>query len=194
MDDDSAPRVQNIVINAMLESFYDILDRDGKNSILRAAGMPELVDAHLDPKGFTDFQVFQKIIDAMNMLLQFSEFIAYEIGRKFAIYLDPTGTGIKTIIHNLKEWIQADWDISITQEDVETQKTVIRVVDCPFAGPAKTPVRMELITCDFLRGVLTMSAEKTSRNPIACKEQDHVFILQIKKGGEKINGQERFRV
>lgn len=188
MDDDSAPRVQNVVINALLESFYDILDRDGKGSILRAAGLPELMDAHLDPKEFTDFRVFRKIIDAMNMLLQFSEFIAYEIGRKFAIYLDPTGTGIEAIIHNIKKWIQADWDISVTRKDAGNRSLMIRVEQCPFCGDCKDPGASGCLTCDFLRGVFTMSAEKTSRHPIACSEQDHVFTLQIKQGGEKKNG------
>ncbi|HMF31135.1 MAG TPA: hypothetical protein VKK79_06960 [Candidatus Lokiarchaeia archaeon] len=188
MDDDSAPRVKNIVINALLESFYDILDRDGRNSILRAAGTPELMDAQLDPREYTDYEVFNKIIDAMNLLLQFSEFIAYEIGRKFAIYSDPSGNGIRAIIQNLQEWIQTGWTIEVIREDPESQEMVIKVENCPFCGTCKEAGSCGAVTCDFLRGIFSMSLEKTSRQAVACLEHDHVFTLMMDKGGETNNG------
>jgi predicted hydrocarbon binding protein len=188
MEDQSEPRVQNIVVNALLESFYDILDRDGKNSILRAAGTPELMDTQLDPRGWTDYAVFAKIIDAMNLLLQFSEYIAYEIGRKFAIYSDPSGNGIHAIVENLRAWVQTGWTIEIVDENPASQEMTIKVEDCPFCGSCKEAGSCGAVTCDFLRGIFSMSWEKTSRQAVACIEHDHVFTLKMDRSGEINNG------
>jgi len=176
--------VQNIVINALLESLYDILDRDGMVSILRAAGLTELMDTQLNPREFSDYAVFKRIIDAMNELLQFSEEIAYAIGRKFAIYSDPSGTGIVAIIQHLKEWIRTDWDIQIIQEDFAPKRIVIQVTNCPFCKEYKLTMGRP-ICCDFLRGIFSMSWEKTSRQAVVCMESDHVFTLvMLEQGGE----------
>jgi len=178
-------RVQNIVINALLESFYDILDRDGKLSILRAAGHSELMDAHLDPQDFSDYRTFQRIIDSMNDLLQFSESIAYEIGRKFAIYSDPSGTGIETLIKRLKQWIQVDWDIELVSAHPKSPILVLRVINCPFCGSRICGSSSTKVSCDFLRGVFSMTCEKTSRQSFTCAESNHVFTLTNLQNGGK---------
>ncbi len=179
------PRVQNIVINALLESFYDILDRDGKNSILRAAGRADLTEARLNPQDFSDYKTFQQIIDAMNDLLQFSEFIAYEIGRKFAIYSDPSGTGIDTLVKHLKQWIQADWNIELVSAHPKSPILVLKVINCPFCESRTCTTSRSKVSCDFLRGVFSMACEKTSRQGFTCAETNHVFTLTNLQSGGK---------
>ncbi len=177
-------RVQNIVVNALLESFYDILDRDGKNSILKAAGRADLIDAHLNPQDFIDYQAFLQIIDAMNDLLQFSEFVAYEIGRKFAIYSDPSGTGIDLLVKHLKQWIQADWDIELVSSHPKSPILVLKVTNCPFCGSRLCNTSRAKVPCNFLRGVFSMACEKTSRQCFTCAETNHVFTLtNLQNGG-----------
>jgi predicted hydrocarbon binding protein len=179
------PRVQNIVINALLESFYDVLDMDGKVSILRAAGALDLLGESLNPREYSDYALLEKIVDAMNQLLQFSEEIAYVIGRKFAVYSDPTGSGIHTLVRNLKDWIQADWDLQVIQEDLEPPRIILQVTNCPFCGRCKQPGVCGTVTCDFLRGIFSMAWEKTSREAVVCMETDHVFTLvMMDQGGE----------
>jgi len=179
------PRVQNIVINALLESLYDILDRDGKNSVLRAAHRPDLVDARLNPLEFSDYKTFLQIIDAMNDLLQFSELIAHEIGRKFAIYSDPSGTGIETLVQHLKNWIQADWSIELLSSHPNSPILVLKVINCPFCGSRSCGPSNRKATCDFLRGMFSMAAEKTSRQAVTCAEKDHIFTLTAIQNGGK---------
>ncbi len=179
------PRVQNIVINALLESFYDILDRDGKNSILRAAGRSDLIDANLNPQEFSDYKLFEEIIDAMNDLLQCSEFISYEIGRKFAIYSDPSGTGIDTLVKQLKRWIQADWNIELVSSHPKSPILVLKVTNCPFCGSRLCSTSRAKVPCDFLRGVFSMACEKTSRQGFTCAETNHIFTLTNLQSGGK---------
>jgi len=57
--------ISNSVINALLEAFYDILDLDGKRSILCLAGLPQLMEAKLNSSGNSDWVIFEKLLDAM---------------------------------------------------------------------------------------------------------------------------------
>ena len=45
--------VNNSVINALLEAFYDVLDLDGKRFILAAAGLETLMENKLPPDEFS---------------------------------------------------------------------------------------------------------------------------------------------
>ena len=90
--------IQNAIINALLEAFNDILDYDGKRSILIFAKLEHWIDEKLPPTGTTSLKDFEKLIKAMRILLQYSENILFEIGRKFSIYLDPSGTSFKDFI------------------------------------------------------------------------------------------------
>jgi len=96
-------QVQNSVINALLEAFYDVLDLDGKRSLLDFAGLSELMDSRLPPRGTSNWGIFLKLLNAMRTLLQFSDRILFEIGRKFSIYLDPCGSSFPDFIERLND-------------------------------------------------------------------------------------------
>jgi hypothetical protein len=97
---DSKNYVNNSVINALLEAIFDILDYNGKSSILTLSGRLDLLKEKL-PQGTSKSSEFLKIINSMRTLLEFSSKILFEIGKKFSIYLDPYGSSILEFIEIL---------------------------------------------------------------------------------------------
>lgn len=167
--------VRNVVIKALLESLFDILDRDGERSILHHAHCEDVSREELKPDGKTSLDTFNRIVQAMNELLCFSTVILNEIGRKFAVYSDPKGSGIDVMVARLREWIQTDWEIRVTERGPD--KIVVGVKNCPFclATGMKEP-------CEILRGFLCRTVSETSRNPesVVCTEHpSHVFTIHL---------------
>ncbi|MHA1733218.1 MAG: hypothetical protein ACTSU5_14820 [Promethearchaeota archaeon] len=166
-------KIQNTVLNALLESFYDILDRDGRDSILRYAGCPDL--DWLDPQSDSSLEVFKNIMSSMNELLCFSTVIMNEIGRKFTIYSDPRGSGIERLVDNLKDWIKTPWNVEIVENTPE--KVVVKVENCPFCTHQQ--INGSENNCEILCGMFTRAVAETSRHPenVTCTAKNHVFTI-----------------
>jgi hypothetical protein len=94
--------VQNTVINALLEALFDILDLDGKRSVLEFAGLEQWLEK-LPQSGKSLWVDFLKLVSAMRTLLQYSETILFEVGKKFSIYLDPFGSSFPDFIKMLEQ-------------------------------------------------------------------------------------------
>jgi hypothetical protein len=114
--------VQNAVINALLEALFDILDLDGKKSILMFAGLEQWIDQKLPTDGVTAWDDFLRLIGAMRMLLQYSDSILYEVGRKFSIYLDPFGSSVPDFLNHLN---RSFVDLEITYEQPNNHEYLI---------------------------------------------------------------------
>jgi hypothetical protein len=89
--------INNGVLNALSDAFTDVLDADGRASILSVAGYGPLVAGKL-PAGETPTSVLAAVVDAMSCLLVSSDSVVHEIGRKFAHYLDPCGTSFPDFV------------------------------------------------------------------------------------------------
>lgn len=170
-------KISNVVLNALLESFYDILDKDGEISILRHAGFPELAQKRLNPGEMSSLEIFNQLINAMNDLLCFSTVILNEIGRKFTVYSDPCGSGIDGLIRNLKSWIDVPWDIAIRERD--DTKIVIEVENCPFCQNCTEPNGEN---CQLLCGMFARAVAETSDTPdqVKCSNSGHIFTIKLK--------------
>jgi len=146
-------KVRNKVITALLQSYLDNLDYDGMKSILREAELLELKDMRdVDQNGTIDFFSFKKLIAAQNCLLYDSTDLLYEIGRKFAFYLFPYGKNFKEIIHEINEFIETDWNVSLIEySEHQVISKVDRCVFCSEIG----------VSCDMFKGFLVKSLEKT---------------------------------
>lgn len=123
--------VQNTVINALLEALFDILDLDGKRSVLEFAGLERWLEK-LPQNGTSSWEDFLKLISAIRTLLQYSDSILFEVGRKFSIYLDPFGTSfpdfIRLLEHSLvdlhiefKEIVPLQYEITMKWTGRETE-------------------------------------------------------------------------
>lgn len=173
-----AGKIKNVVINALLESLYDILDRDGQLSILMRAGLPELATKRLNPTEYSPIEVFNKIIGAMNELLCFSTIILNEIGRKFAIYSDPQGSGLEQMIDKLRQWFKTDWKIELVEKDAN--KAIIRVENCPFSAGVTEGSVSEAGA--VFRAILSRVAAKSSPNPenVLVLEKNNLLTIHLK--------------
>ena len=80
------------------KAFYDVLDLDGKRSILAAAGLETLMENKLPPDEFSSSSLLNKLLFSMRNLLQFSDRVLFEIGRKFSIYFDPWGVLLRNLL------------------------------------------------------------------------------------------------
>ena len=126
--------VKQIVFSALLESLNEIIGPDGKESIVRFAGLEKrYANKYLRPslvKSLPKSDLL-KFSNAMNRLLGYgSKAILKEMGRKFAIYLAPYGYTLNTLVGKLKKWIDGDWDIEIT--DINSDKIQITIINDPF--------------------------------------------------------------
>jgi hypothetical protein len=115
-------QVNNKVINALLEAFYDVLDLDGKRSILTIAGLETLMETKLSPNGTSSSKILDKILLAMRNLLQYSDRVLLEIGRKFSVYFDPSGSSFEEFINLLSSQL-FDIEIEVTPLD-DSQFTI----------------------------------------------------------------------
>jgi len=143
----------------MIHAYQDLLDYDGMKSILREAGLLELLKVtSVDPNELIDFNILQKIINAHNFLLFGANELLKEIGRKFSLYLFPYGDNIENYINQLNECIQTDWKaelISIsTSETNKIENVRIRVRNCVFKSNLSN-------SYEFSLGLLSQTIEKS---------------------------------
>ncbi len=132
----STPKVfvDNMVVNALLESLYDVLDKDGKRSVLSFAKLENELMADKLPDGAYPHAKFLKIMESMKQLMAFSQDLLKEIGKKFAIYLNPFGTDFEQFLHVLNESF-GPTEFHLQKSDADNpdlRKFEIQIKNCPF--------------------------------------------------------------
>ncbi len=151
--------INSEVVNALLESFYDVLDRDGKRSILAFANLEQdLMDKKLPPGTFP-YSEFLKIIRSMKQLMAFSSSVMRELGRKFAIYLNPYGTDFRGFIEMLNNYFGHSHFTLELEEIPETgsKNFKISLENCPFLEYDGYIDGM----CDFFEGMFSEGIRKS---------------------------------
>ncbi len=169
--------VNNSVINALLEAFYDVLDLDGKRSILAAAGLETLMENKLPPDEFSSSSLLNKLLFSMRNLLQFSDRVLFEIGRKFSIYFDPSGSSFEEFIALLNNQFH---DIQLSIAKVESDVFEINMQSIES--------KMSLFTDPWMRyfyqGILEEGLRKSIGGQISseltgCDEECICFRVKI---------------
>ena len=146
-------QVKNRVVIALLQAYLDILDYDGMKSVLKEAELLHIKDYRdVNPNDTLDFNSFQKIIDAQNLLLFGCYRLLYEIGKKFSFYLFPFGKDFREIIKDINELINTNWKVNII-EQTENSVTV-EIENCIFCPEAGEP-------CKLFTGFLIHSLKKS---------------------------------
>ncbi|MHA1680264.1 MAG: hypothetical protein ACTSUE_04610 [Promethearchaeota archaeon] len=134
--DDTGLQVKQIVISAILEALNDIVGPDGKDSIIKFAGLEKkYLGLYLRPslRNWIPLTDLTDLSQAMYRLMAWgSNAMLRETGRRFAIYLAPYGYSLKTIAKKLENWIQGDWRITIEKEDFDNLN--ITILNDPFQG------------------------------------------------------------
>ncbi len=145
--------VKNKVVTALLQAYLDTMDYDGMKSILNEAGLLHLKDIrNINPEDTIDFFSFKKIITAQNFLLYKSTKLLFNLGMKFSFYLFPYGVEFPEIVAQLNHLIDTSWKVQIIRE--VNNEYLISVKNCVFCSEVGVP-------CDFFRGFLVHSLEKT---------------------------------
>ncbi|MHA1793811.1 MAG: hypothetical protein ACTSVI_14300 [Promethearchaeota archaeon] len=133
-DDPEGLKVKQIVISAILEALNDIIGPDGKDSIVKFAG---LESKYLSRNVRPSLRQWLPLTDLTRLTLAMYRLMAWgsnallrETGRKFAIFLAPYGYSLKMIADKMKNWIEGDWDIKI--EKKSDDKILITLVNDPF--------------------------------------------------------------
>lgn len=173
--------VKNSIINALVEAIFDILDADGKNSILNYAKLQHLKEK-LPSDGETSYKDFITLINAMNFLLAYSNTVLYEIGRKFAFYLSPFGTKLMEFFEQVQSYLIDDMNAKI--EFLGENQIHITLKACPFCKGVVSilpAISTQGFSCDFFRGLLyetifkseerhvSISVEHTSKSLNECQ-------------------------
>ena len=166
------------IVNSLLESVFDVLDADGKKSILTFANLPELI--HLKEK-ITEIPLstFVAILQSITTLLQHSNTILYEIGRKFSFYLDPFGSEFSHFIRKFNDFIKGDVFscTQISNHELDVQMN--------FDVPADyLKVFMDKWVIIIYKGFITEAIKKTIDGEVEFLEE---AILKNKNGDLKID-------
>jgi predicted hydrocarbon binding protein len=158
------------VINALLESFYDVLDKDGKRSILVFANLEDdLMDTKLPP-GLYPYSEFLKIVQSMKQLMAYSGAVMQELGKKFAIYLNPFGTDFKGFIEMLNSSFGSS-KLNITTEEGESSESKrfhITMLNCPFIEHDGYTEGI----CDFFEGMFVEGLRKSMGGTITVEKKN----------------------
>ncbi|MHA1821466.1 MAG: hypothetical protein ACTSU2_01820 [Promethearchaeota archaeon] len=133
-------QVKNQIVKALLEAIFDVLDFDGKRSIIEFARLDYLKD-ELPTNGGIPYTDFLKLVEAMNILLAYSNKVMYEIGRKFAFYFSPFGT-------HLVEFVEL------------VQKNLLNNMQIEINYPSKNKIEIKIYSCPFCRGLQTYLVNK----------------------------------
>ncbi|MHC1590973.1 MAG: V4R domain-containing protein [Candidatus Helarchaeales archaeon] len=167
-------KVKLIVLSAMLSALHDIMGKDGKNSILRFAGLPEYIDKDVPPSldESVSFIILKKLIDAMHSLLGHgTNAILYESGRKFAVYLSPFGYSLEEVIKKLEDWLGGHWTLIKGKTE---DSMLVKIRDNPICKD----LHSESPYCHIISGALARIQEestgmKTIAKEIRCKAMGH---------------------
>lgn len=151
--------VRQIVISALLQALSDLLGMDGKDSIVKFAGLGDkYLSKNLRPSLVKSLPK-SDLVDlskAMVRLLSWgSKAILLEAGRNFAKYLTPFGYSLETIAEKLKKWIEGDWEIQIGRKEDSLE---IKIINDPFH--TKKPESGCAIWTGFFEIAATNSSEE----------------------------------
>lgn len=171
--------VKNPLVNALLEAIYDVLDYDGRRSIIDFAHI-EYMANKLPSDGQIPMSDFYKLINAMNILLAYSKTVMYEIGRKFSFYLSPFGVHFMEFIDLIEDNLVGETIINI--EYPSENEIDVYLKQCPFCkgldeifdGDQKT----EGFSCEFFRGLLDETLKKSINQGV------NINVFHIEKNSE----------
>ncbi|HUX99182.1 MAG TPA: V4R domain-containing protein [Candidatus Deferrimicrobium sp.] len=179
--------IRMIVFSALLTALNEVMGRDGKNSVLRFAGLEKYINQDIPPslEESISFKTFRALIDSMNDLLGHgTDAILYESGRKFAIYLTPFGFSLKEVAEKLSNWIGGTW---IVLED--NNKGVVQIKNNPVCKGLVS----DRPSCHVISGALAKIKEESTGKrylvkEISCESKGdsccEFHILQQKKPDE----------
>ena len=156
--------IRMIVFSALLTALNEIMGRDGKNSVLRFAGLDEYINQDIPPslEESISFKTFKALIDSMNDLLGHgTDAILYESGRKFAIYLTPFGFSLKEVVDKLSNWIGGTWNV-IEDND----ESIIQIRNNPVCKGMVS----ERPSCHVISGALAKVKEESTGRRYMVKE------------------------
>ncbi|MHA1371120.1 MAG: hypothetical protein ACTSRA_15570 [Promethearchaeota archaeon] len=121
--------VKQVVMSALLEALIEIIGPDGKDSIVRFAGLDEkYLGRNIRPSLMSTLPIDDliKLSQAMSRLLGWgTKAILRETGRTFAKILTPYGYSLETIRKKLKKWIEGDWELEIKKKREFIKITII---------------------------------------------------------------------
>ncbi|MBD3352099.1 MAG: hypothetical protein GF364_11485 [Candidatus Lokiarchaeota archaeon] len=154
--------VKNSLVNALLEAIFDVLDADGRKSIIQFANV-DITNEKLPSKGTTSFDDFIKLVNAMNFLLAYSKTVMYEIGRKFSFYFSPYGGTLSDFIDLIQNTLSNEMKTEISYP--KDNMILIKIKNCPFCKGAVTILpgrKTEGFTCEFFKGLIYGTMAKSS--------------------------------
>ncbi|MFX1295010.1 MAG: V4R domain-containing protein [Promethearchaeota archaeon] len=162
---DEPNKIKLIVFSALLTALHEIMGRDGKNSILRFAGLDEYINQDVPPsiEESISFEIFKSLIKSMNELLGHgTDAILYESGRKFAIYLSPFGYSLQDVLEKLSNWLGGVWTLQKEENDV----SIVLIRNNPISkGVVSTRP-----SCHVISGALSKIKEESTGNCYVVKE------------------------
>lgn len=146
-----------IVFSALLTALHEIMGRDGKNSVLRFAGLDEYVNQEIPAPSIeqvVSFGTFKALIISMQDLLGHgTDAILYESGRKFAIYLTPFGYSLQEVVEKLSSWIGGIWSVIQDNKD-----SVVEIKN----NPVCKGIISEKPACHVIAGALAKIKEEST--------------------------------
>jgi predicted hydrocarbon binding protein len=156
--------IRMIVFSALLTALNEVMGRDGKNSVLRFAGLEEYINQEIPPsiEESISFKTFRALIDSMNDLLGHgTDAILYESGRKFAIYLTPFGFSLKDVSEKLSNWIGGTWTVL-----KDNEKGIVQIRN----NPVCKGIVSERPVCHVISGALGKIKEESTGKQYFVKE------------------------
>lgn len=173
-----------VVFSALLTALSDIMGKDGKNSVLKFAGLNDYVNKDVppstDPKDSIDYETFGALLRSMHELLGHgTNAILFESGRKFAVYLSPFGYSLKDVIERLEKWLGGKWQIKSKGND----KEIVSIENCPVCRGLEAKTAL----CTVIAGSLSRIKEESTGEKFEVKETkciatgDSVCEFHIKK-------------
>lgn len=157
---DKPREIRMIVFSALLTALNELMGRDGKNSILRYAGLDEYINQEVPPSvdESISFDIFRRLISSMQELLGHgTHAILYESGRKFAIYLTPFGYSLQDVVRKLANWFGGNIIINVEKDNEEA---IIQIKNNPFCLVKE--MASELPSCHLISGALAQIKEEST--------------------------------
>jgi len=180
--------VRLVVFSALLTALTDIMGKDGKNSVLRFAGLSEYLDKDVPPSTEDEipYEKLGSLLKSMNELLGHgTNAILFESGRKFAVYLSPFGYSLAEVIKKLERWLGGKWTIEDMGKDIEK----VTIEDCPVCRGLENA---DTAFCTIISGTLSRIKEESTGESydveeIQCSAMGHKNCEYIVKKAEDDN-------
>ncbi len=156
--------IRLIVFSALLTALNELMGRDGKNSVLRFAGLEEYLNIEVPPsiEESVSFDIFKRLLTSMNDLLGHgTDAILYESGRKFAIYLTPFGYSLHEVVEKLSDWVGGNWTV-----EKDNEEGIVRIKNNPLCNWIKSTKP----SCHVISGALGKVKEESTGYRYMVKE------------------------